>query len=507
MLIKLIALDYRELVQNSIMSHINGITDEIDVQFKMRLVKDKSVWISIRGRALYDEHGKALRVAGSISNINKEKIAEEQVIQLAYYDPLTKLPNRQLFEKELSEVINNKLIKSFSLMFIDIDNLKAINDSLGYRQGDIVIKNVTEILNKHIGLKQDLYKFGGDEFIIITRDIETIEEIEVYLRELLKEFQKPFDIEGLGFTITLSIGVALYPIDGDCMDLLLKHADTALNHIKQKGKNGYEIFSYEMNENLNERLMMERDLRRAVAGKELELYYQPKVDIISKTIVGYEALLRWNHKEKGLIMPLEFIPLAEETGLIIPIGEWVIAEAVNQLRKWHIEGHAELTISINLSAKQLKDIRLIEFFTNIIKSSGIDPRHLEVEITETTALYDINYAITILTELKTLGIKVSLDDFGTGYSSLNYLTVLPIDTLKIDKTFLDKNNEKQNTEIIKSVIALAHACDMNVVAEGVETQEQLDFLAEEDCDLMQGFYFSKPLPYADAIKLRPIVKK
>jgi len=506
MLVNLITEDYVNIVKNAIKQHLIGQTELIDVQFKMKLIKDKSVWVSIRGRALFDENGKPLRVAGSISNINKEKIAEAQVIRLAYYDHLTQLPNRQLFEKEMSEIIEANQIKSFGLMFIDIDNLKAINDSLGYRQGDIVIKNVTEILNKYIGLDQSLYRFGGDEFIIISKDIMTIEQIEVYLTGLLKEFQKPFNIDGLGFSITLSIGVAIYPIDGDNLDFLLKHADTALNNIKQKGKNGYEIFSYEMHESLNERLRMERELRHAVTHNELELYYQPKIDINSRNIVGYEALVRWNHPIKGLIMPMEFIPLAEETGLIIPMGEWVIKEAVTQLKKWHNEGHDELTVSINLSAKQLKDVHLIEFFTNIITNSDIDPRLLELEITETTALYDINYAIAILTELKLLGVRVSLDDFGTGYSSLNYLTVLPIDTLKIDKTFLDKNNQKQNVEIIKSVIALAHACDMNVVAEGVETQEQLDFLVAEDCDLMQGFFFSKPLPFSEAIKLRNIIK-
>lgn len=502
MIRRLIANEDVYFVEKALEEHLSGNSEVIDIQFRLKLTRERFIWIRMRGRTMFDHDGRPVRAAGSISNIDEEKAVEQRVLQLAYYDSLTELPNRQFFSDEMNEMIFDNEASSFALIIIDIDNLKAVNDSLGYKAGDMVIENVAGILKKHLKLDQRLYRFGGDEFIIISKDIMAKEEIEVFIEGITSEFQQPFDIDGLGFSVTLSIGVAIYPIDGDNLDVILKHADTALNHAKQKGKNGYEIFSFEMNKNLNERLQLERELRHAITHDEMELYYQPKLDISTRKIVGYEALLRWNHYKKGLIMPMEFIPLAEETGLIIPIGEWVIAEAVKQLKLWHDDGHDELMVSINLSARQLKDVHLVKFFKKLIKKSGVNPEMIELEITETAALYDINYAISILTELKALGLKVSLDDFGTGYSSLNYLRALPVDTLKIDKSFLTTNEDRQNIEIIKSVIALAHACEMNVVAEGVETTDQLAFLEKEQCDLMQGYLFSKPLPVAEAIRLK-----
>lgn len=492
----------KEAMMKAVRSHLSGETELFEVQCRLHLFDDKYIWLACRGRALFDGEGKPLRIAGSVSNIDKEKVAEQRIIELAYYDMLTRLPNKYFFEDRIGHMICDPEITNFALIFIDLDNLKAVNDSVGYTQGDKVIKKVADTLGAFVNDTCDLFRFGGDEFIMITKNKESREDLEVYLASMLERFQEPFDIEGLGFSITLSIGVSMYPFDGESIDVLLRHADTALNHVKTNGKNGFEIFSFELNRDLKMRLALESDLRKAVEYDELVLYYQPKYAMDSHEIVGYEALLRWCHPTRGIVSPLSFIPVAEETGLIIPIGEWVIREAVSQLEKWHLEGHDQLSVSINLSAKQLKDVHLLSYFKKIIKDCHVPARFLELEITETAALYDMNYAINILNELKKLGLKVSLDDFGTGYSSLNYLTALPVDTLKIDKSFLTKDNNKQNIEIIKAVIALAHACEMNVVAEGVETIEQLEFLEAHQCDLLQGFYFSKPLPHLEAIELK-----
>lgn len=494
--------DDKKAIKKVVKAHLNHETELFEAQCRLRLFEDKYIWLALRGRALFDGDLKPLRIAGSISNIDKEKIAEERIIELAYYDMLTRLPNKYYFEDRVGHMICDPEINQFALIFIDLDNLKAVNDSVGYAQGDKVIKKVADILGEFVCTDCEIFRFGGDEFIMTTTNKESREEIEVYLTSILERFQEPFDIEGLGFSITLSIGVSMYPFDGESLDMLLRHADTALNHVKTNGKNGFEIFSFELNRDLKMRLALESDLRKAVEYNELVLYYQPKYAIDTHEIMGYEALLRWCHPERGIVSPLSFIPVAEETGLIIPIGEWVISQAVSQLEQWHKDGHDQLSMSINLSAKQLKDVHLLSYFKKIIEDCCVDPQFLELEITETAALYDMNYAINILNELKKLGLKVSLDDFGTGYSSLNYLTALPVDTLKIDKSFLSKDNNQQNIEIIKAVIALAHACEMDVVAEGVETIEQLEFLEAHQCDLLQGFYFSKPLPHLEAIELK-----
>lgn len=496
---KILESDYQE-VKEKYDNHINNKSDAFEVKCRIKVTDDKYSWVYIRGRALRDGQGQVIRIAGSVNNINKEKLTEARIRKLAYYDSLTGLPNRAYFNQLMDEYIQTKSYDKFAIFLIDIDNFKAINDSLGHSYGDEIIIKVAEHLKKHINKDSELIRFGGDEFLIIVHNIKTNAELKCFAEVIIDEFNKPFINEGLVFPITLSMGVATYPFDGQQPDELLKHADMALYDIKVNGKNGYKMFSFELDETFNKRLTLERDLRKAISNMEFELYYQPKLDVSKGRVLGYEALLRWNHPVNGMVSPLEFIPLAEETGLIIPIGEWVICESIKQLKEWHRMGYAELTIAVNLSARQFRDVHLIDLFKRIYNEMDVDMSRLELEITESTALEDIKFAVHILNNLKKLGIKVSLDDFGTGYSSLNYLTQLPIDYLKIDKSFLNNTiKHRSGEEIIKSVINLAHACDIKVIAEGVETKEQMDFLRNEDCDMIQGYYISKPVPIEEAL--------
>ncbi|MBC8157535.1 EAL domain-containing protein [Armatimonadetes bacterium] len=496
---KIVQSDQQE-VEDKFQQYLNKEIDTFEVKCRIKVSDDKYTWISLRGRGLCNEEGEVIRIAGSLNNINKEKVAEAKINRLAYYDPLTDLPNRAYFAQLMETMITEKKLEKFALLFIDIDNFSAVNESLGHSCGDQILCNISEILKKQMVFGNELVRFGGDEFVIVVKNVVSNAQLKAYVEQILKEFQKPFEIGGENFHITLSMGISTYPFDGETAEKILKHADIALNNVKAHGKNGYKLFSFELDESVAKRLKLERDLRKAVENKEFELFYQPKFDIGRNQVLGYEALLRWHHPKRGLVSPLEFIPVAEETGLIIPIGEWVIQKAAEQLYYWQQQGHAELTIAVNLSARQFKDERLVDRFRQIRKTTGVDLTKLELEITETTALYDIQYAINVLRELKELGLKISLDDFGTGYSSLNYLTQLPIDHLKIDKSFLKNTIEQKSGEqIIRSVIGLAHACNLKVVAEGVETRGQLDFLRDEKCDMIQGFYISRPVPKHEAI--------
>lgn len=494
----------REEVIDKFMRYISKQIDYFQVKCRIKVSDGKYTWINIRGKALCDEQDKPIRIAGSISNINKEKIAEAKINRLAFYDPLTGLPNRTYFNQLMEDYIHINKQEHFALLFIDIDNFKSINEALGHSYGDEILCKIADTLKKK-ACENALVRFGGDEFVIVVMNNQNDDELRVFAEEVLSEFQKPFVVEGLEFFITLSIGAATYPFAGLTQEELLKHADIALNDVKLHGKNGYKLFSFALDESIAKRLKLERDLRQAIEHQEFELYYQPKLDMKSNRVIGYEALIRWHHPQRGLVSPLEFIPFAEETGLIIPIGEWVIYKAAQQLQLWHLDGHEQLTIAINLSVKQLQDAHLVERFKNISDQTGVDLSKLELEITESTALYDIDYAINVLNELKALGLKVSLDDFGTGYSSLNYLTLLPIDHLKIDKSFITNIiNQKSGEQIIRSVISLAHACHLKVIAEGVETKHQLDFLRNEACDMIQGFYISQPVPKHEAIEFMMI---
>lgn len=459
-------------------------------------------WISVRGRALFDSEDKATRLAGSLTNITQEKASGEKLLRIAFMDELTGLHNKAYLNSHLEEICGSGDCDSAALILVDLDHFKTINDSLGHSYGDEVLRKIAEIIQSEVGTDHDIVRFGGDEFIIIIKDYEDAGIIDEIAINLIMTFRNRFDIDGIGFSNTLSMGIATYPADSESLDELLQHADLALNEAKARGRNQYVYYDVSLEAAMKHSLWYEREIKLAIEESQFELYYQPKYHIDTDKIIGYEALIRWHHPEKGLISPAEFIPIAEENGLIIRIGEWVVGEAIRQLDQWHRAGYDYLTMSINLSAKQFKEIKLEEVVSRAMSGKRIKTRHIEFEITETTALHDIENAVSILSGFREQGYKIALDDFGTGYSSLNYLNVLPIDTLKIDKTFIAGSMvDRTGGQIIKTVIALAHAHDMEVVAEGVETSEQLEFLRSESCDVIQGYYISKPVEASEAIGL------
>ena len=501
---KLIHEDDLEKVMKKIEIHIQNKTDYYKAEYRAKTRSGNYRWILSRGKAIMNNKGEAIKMAGSHTDITNRKKTEEKIRQLAYYDYLTGIPNRVLFEEELKNQLkyakssNNK----FSIIYLDLDNFKNINDILGHSYGDEFLKDFAKYLRTIIKVEDFIARLGGDEFSILVK--EELSAMEV-VKGIMNYFQKPWKIEYYEFYISASIGIVNYPEHGSESEFLLKNMDIALNHAKVNGKNCFYFYTDMMNEKIIKKMDMEYKLRRAIENEEFALYYQPLIDFNSGKIIGLEALIRWCSPTMGMIAPMEFIPLAEESGLIIEIGQWVIENACQQSKEWIDKGYDPITISVNLSAKQFKQKDLVGVIENILKTTKINPKYLEIEVTETIAMNDIDSAILILNSLKKLGIKISLDDFGTGYSSLSYLKKLPIDTLKIDKSFIsDINVSIKEKEIVKGMINLAHKMKLIVTAEGIENVEQMTFLKNQNCDKGQGYIFSKPL---DNIAIEKIINK
>jgi polar amino acid transport system substrate-binding protein len=430
------------------------------------------------------------------------KRSKEKVNKLAYTDYLTELPNRIAFTEMLDSVMltlrNEEVI---ALMDVDIDNFKNINDTLGHSYGDELLIDVTHRLKQAIGPDDYLARVGGDEFTILSQNITDIGEYEAKLKKIQKVFDYPFVLSMKEYFITVSIGVTMSPKDGKTTQVLVKNADSAMYAAKEMGKNTFVYFNNSINEKLMEKIQTQSELRRAIEKGEFTVFYQPQVSLEDDKIVGFEALIRWNHPEKGIVSPGDFISLAEETGLIVPIGAWVLREACNQLKDWQDQGYS-FVVAVNISVRQFKDLDFVHMVKSIIRESGINAKFLELEITESIALQDIDYTITIIERLKDLGVVFSLDDFGTGYSSMSYLKKLPVSNLKIDKSFLDTVlDSKSDQSIVKTIINLAQTLDLSVIAEGVEKSEQGLFLKEAKCDKAQGYLYSKPLSKDDVEKL------
>jgi polar amino acid transport system substrate-binding protein len=451
-----------------------------------------------------DNKGETIGKVIIIPNVEECDKAHQIIHKMAHYDSLTGLANRALINEALEKILINAKENNTkaAVAFLDLDNFKLINDTMGHDAGDVMLRKISAIVKSCIDADDFAGRLGGDEFIIIMPEAEDMHKLLEKMNKLIQGISKPIHIKDKEFYITASIGIAYYPEHGEDVQEIIKNADTAMYSAKANGKNICHVFNGEMNIEALEKLELVNDLRNAVANNEFILHYQPQIDISNNEIIGMEALIRWQHPTKGLIPPLSFIPLAEETGMILPIGEWALREACLQSKQWQEEDRRPMKVAVNLSIVQFEHNNLVGIVKKILKETGLSPKLLEIEITESVALKCYDCAYNKIKELKDIGVNVSLDDFGTGYSSFNYLRQLPVDTLKIDKIFLDNLAPNSDEEfIMKTMIILAKRLNLRVVAEGVETLNQLEFLKKQKCDTAQGFLFSKPLPIGDFAKL------
>jgi diguanylate cyclase (GGDEF)-like protein/PAS domain S-box-containing protein len=432
-----------------------------------------------------------------IQDITARKQTEARLVYLANYDTLTDLPNRVLLGQRLGKAIEEAehIERLVAVLFIDLDRFKVINDTLGHDSGDELLKVVARRLSEALRPGDTVARYGGDEFVIVLANVAHIDDVTKVVHKILGRLSPAITIGGHELFVTPSIGITLCPFDDRTSDELLRNADSAMFDAKEQGGNTFRFYTAEMNARAERRLTLETSLRHALERGEFLLHYQPQMDLASGEILGAEALIRWQHPDWGLVSPAEFIPLAEETGLILPIGEWVLAEACAQARAWHTAGHARLRIAVNLSGRQLAQKNLTEIVATTLTRCTVARGMLELEITESLLMQDLEQTADTLTSLAALGVTVSMDDFGTGYSSLSYLKRLPIDVLKIDQSFVrDISSDPDDAAIVQAIIAMAHSLGIKVIAEGVETAEQLAFLRQHRCDGMQGYYFSRPLP-------------
>ncbi len=436
-------------------------------------------------------------------DITDRKRAEETIRRQAYYDVLTNLPNRTLFKDRLEQAMKHahRNKQMLGVIVLDLDRFKNINETLGHVLGDKLLVAVAERLLGVLSESETIARFGGDEFTLLLPQVNSIEESTRHAQKIIELLGTPFKLNNHDLHVTTSIGMAFYPDDGENSEILLKNAETAMYRAKEQGRNNYQLYASVMNVSAFKQLLMENSLRRALEKEEFVVYYQPQIDLKTQKMIGAEALVRWQHPDLGLVFPTEFIGLAEETGLIVPIGEWVIRKVCAQNKKWQDAGCGKVCVSVNLSARQFQQRNLVAVISQILQETGLDPQYLGLEITETIAMKNADYTISALNELKKMHVHLSLDDFGTGYSSLSYLKRFPLETLKIDRSFVrDITTDPNDAAIVNAVVALAHSLKLDVVAEGVETEGQLSFLKSHDCDHVQGYIFSHPLSEENFIK-------
>ena len=436
-----------------------------------------------------------------LHDVTERKQAEDAIEHMAYHDPLTGLPNRQMFLERLNNALNRaaRNQKLVAVLFLDLDRFKVINDTLGHAVGDQCLREVAARLMRCVRETDTVARLAGDEFTVLLEGLEKIEQVRRVCKAIVGALNQVFHIDGNEVFSPASIGVSCHPDDGQDAETLIKQADTAMYHAKARGKNNVQFYRAALGERVAELIDMEHSLRRALERDEFVLYYQPTLDIASGRIVGLEALLRWQHPERGLVLPNEFIPVLEEIGLIGSVSEWALKTACAQNKQWQDAGLSEVRVAVNLSARSLRSANMAETIAHTLDKHGLDAKYLELEITESALMPDSRIALPALTDLRKINVQISIDDFGTGYSSLSHLKRFPVDRLKIDRSFISGiPHDANDAAISTSIIAMAHAMDLKVIAEGVETADQLAFLRSQECDEMQGFLFSRPLP-ADQI--------
>jgi diguanylate cyclase (GGDEF)-like protein len=427
--------------------------------------------------------------------IAERKSYAARLEHLVYHDSLTQLPNRNLLKDRLKQAIahgqrSNGLV---AVLFLDLDRFKLINDSLGHRAGDLLLQEIAKRLTLSVRQEDTVARLGGDEFVVVLQELAQAEQAALVANKILERIRQPVALEKQEFYVNCSIGISLFPRDGKNVSALLKHADIALHRVKEQGRNSLQFYTTEMNARFTERINLAHNLRQALQSKQLHLHYQPQIDLHSGRVVGVEALLRWRHPRLGAIPPAQFVPLAEENGLIVPIGEWVLRTVCDQAKTWQDMGIADLRMSVNLSARQFMQVNLLDQVYKILRETTPHPLHLELEITESLLMTDVEEAIKILRAFKAIGVHTAIDDFGTGYTSLSYLQRLPVDRLKIDRSFVQAITlDADAAAIALAIIAMAHSLQLKVIAEGVETETQMAFLKANRCDEIQGYYFCPP---------------
>lgn len=471
-------------------------------EYRVRHKKGKTLWLITKAKVLYDQLGYPYKIVGSHTDVTQLKEHQNRILHMAYHDILTNLPNRSYLKEYVEEQISGEPDSRFAIVYIDIDDFKTINDNFGHIEGDKFLVEIGKRFSEVSGEGSRVFRLGGDEYVIVLKAVKERTDICDFLENVFRKFEKPINMADRNLHITLSAGAVIYPFDGTNFNDLLKNADIAMYQVKSRGKNNFIFFDESMKKGIMEKMFLENSLREAVKNMEFTMNYQPILDLSSSKICGLEALIRWNSPELGPVPPSVFIKLAEENGLIIPIGNWVLRTGCSYAARLAAEGYPEITVSVNISPLQLMQADFVGNVKAIAASCGVEPGRIKLEITESVLIDSFEASLKKLTELREYGFHISLDDFGQGYSSLTYLQRLPINMLKIDKAFIDdifKNDG--NNQIVYAIIGLAHRMGLTVYAEGVETEEQLQYLRSIECDAIQGYLVSRPVPESEVAGL------
>lgn len=497
-----------ELLNNAELTDVNNITLQEAMQLgasweTFMVSKRKSgehFWQQVTASPIYDDLDVLTHIVLNIEDISDRVETQAQMEKLAFYDPLTGLENRRLFRDRLEQGLKHlrRSKKAMGLLFLDLDQFKRINDTLGHDAGDELLRSVAQRLRECVREEDIVARLGGDEFTILLADIKSAENAGVVARKILHALLEPVTLSAQEVTVSCSIGITVAPEDSMNASVLMRNADLAMYRAKDQGRNNFQYFTDDMNIESQARMSLENELRIAVSNEDFIVHFQPQVDMSRGRICGYEALVRWRHEQVDVISPDRFIPVAEETGLIVKVGEIVLRQACLQLKSLQSSGITDQTVAVNLSARQFRDRHLVQMIGGVLTETGLDPQWLELEITESMLMDNIDQAISILGELKAMGVTIAIDDFGTGYSSLSYLTQLPVDKLKVDRSFVSNlPDSPRHTAITTAIIAMAQRLNLQVVAEGVETEPQASFLTNNQCNILQGFLFCHPVSADD----------